>query len=63
MTYQELYDLIAKMTPRQRGMAVVTYSGDIDAAIPVIGTSLNTEYAMGDSLPGYPTTQTFLVLE
>jgi hypothetical protein len=51
------------MTPKQLAMEVVTYSGDIDNTIKVTGFSLNTAYEMGESIEGFPTTQTFLVLE
>lgn len=63
MTYLELRDYINGMTAKQMMMDVVTYSGDIDDTIKVIGTSLNTDEEMGDSMEGFATTQPFLVLE
>lgn len=62
ITYAELLERLNKMTPKQLAMEVQTYSGDIDDTIPVIGFSLNTDYEMGESLEGFPTTQTFLIL-
>lgn len=63
ITYAELLERLNKMTAKQLAQEVVTYSGDIDDTIKVIGFSLNTDYEMGESLEGFPTTQTFLVLE
>lgn len=63
ITYAELLERLNKMTPKQLAQEVVTYSGDIDDTIRVIGFSINTDYEMGESMPGFPTTQTFLVLE
>lgn len=63
MTYLELRDHINGMTAKQLMMEVVTYSGDIDDTIRVIGTSLNTDDDMGGALDCFVETQTFLVLE
>lgn len=63
ITYAELLERLNKMTAKQLAQEVVTYSGDIDDTIKVIGFSLNTDYEMGESLEGFPKTQTFLVLE
>ena len=63
ITYAELLERLNKMSPKQLSMEVVAYSGDIDNTLNVIGFSLNTDYEMGESIEGFPKTQTFLVLE
>ena len=63
MTYLELRDLLDGMSPTELAHEVVVYSGDIDDTIRVIGTSPNTDEAMGESMEGFATTQPFLVLE
>ena len=63
MTYQELKNILSTMDPEQLQQPVVTYSGDIDDTIRVIGTSVNSDEAMGESLDTYPQEQFFLVLE
>lgn len=63
ITYAELLERLNTMSAEQLAMNVVTYSGDIDDTIRVIGFSLNTDEEMGESMPGFDTTQTFLVLE
>ena len=63
MIYAELLDILKNMTPDQLADRVQTYSGDIDDTIKVIGTCPNDDYNMGESLPNFSTTQTFLILE
>ena len=63
MIYAELLEVLKNMTPDQLADTVQAYSGDIDDTIKVIGTSPNDDYNMGDSLPNFSTTQTFLILE
>ena len=63
MTYLELRDLLNSLTAQQLMQDVQTYSGDIDDTIRVIGTSVNNDADMGESLSGFSTTQLFLVLE
>lgn len=62
MTYLELGNIIAQMTQAQRCQPVITYAGDIDDTIRVIGVAENTDAQMGESLEHYPTNQLFLVL-
>ena len=63
MTYLELRDLLNAMSAKELMQPVVTYSGDIDDTIKVIGTSVNSDEEMGESMPTYPNDQFFLVLE
>ena len=63
MTYQQLKDILDTMDAEQLQQSVVTYSGDIDDTIRVIGTSFNSDDEMGESLDTYPQQQFFLVLE
>lgn len=63
MTYQQLKDILNTMDAEQLEQTVVTYSGDIDDTIRVIGTSINSDAEMGESLDTYPNDQFFLVLE
>ena len=63
MTYQQLKDILDTMDAEQLQQSVVTYSGDIDDTIRVIGTTVNSDAEMGESLDTYPQEQFFLVLE
>ena len=63
MTYLELRNLLNTMSAQELDQPVVTYSGDIDDTIRVIGTSLNTDEIMGEKMLGYPENQLFLDLE
>ena len=63
MTYQELLEELQQMTPDQLANTVHAYSGDIDEAIRVLGTSENSPADMGIPMPNFSTTQTFLILE
>ena len=62
MIYAELLEVLKQMTPDQLADTVQTYSGDIDDTIRVISTSTNSDAEMGESICGFSTTQTFLVL-
>jgi hypothetical protein len=61
MTYRELKAVLDSMTAEQLQMPATTYSGDIDEALPIFGTTINTDENMGDSLPGFDTNQIFLL--
>ena len=63
MTYQELLEELQQMTPDQLANTVHAYSGDIDEAIRVLGTSENSPADMGIPMPNFSTTQIFLILE
>jgi len=63
MTYLELRNLLNTMSAQELDQPVVTYSGDIDDTIRVIGTSLNTDEIMGEQMLDYPEHQMFLDLE
>lgn len=62
MLYRELRDLLNTLTEAELNQRVTTYSGDIDDTIAVIGTSVNTDEAMGESLEGFEQDQLLLVL-
>ena len=62
MTYQELLEELQQMTPDQLANTVHAYSGDIDEAIRVLGTSENSPADMGIPMPNFSTTQIFLIL-
>lgn len=62
MTYAELLEALKSMTPDQLALTVHAYSGDIDDTIPVVAVSENSDAEMGESICGFNTTQTFLVL-
>jgi len=63
MTYHELLEALQQMTPDQLANTVHAYSGDIDEAIRVLGTSENSPADMGIPMPNFSTTQIFLILE
>ena len=63
MIYAELLEVLKNMTPDQLADRVQTYSGDIDDTIRVVGVSENSDAEMGESIPNFSTTQTFLILE
>ena len=63
MTYLELRNLLNNMSEQELAQPVVTYSGQIDGTILVIGTSMNTDAIMGGKMPDYPEHQMFLELE
>ena len=63
MTYKQLLKVLKKMSDSQLEETVQAYSGDIDDTMRVIGTSVNTNEEMGESLVGFSTTQLFLILE
>ena len=63
MTYLQLKKLIDSMTPAQQRQKVTVYSGMIDEATPVHGFSDNSDEDMGTPLPGYRTSQVFLLIE
>jgi hypothetical protein len=63
MIYLELRDLLNSMSAKELMQPVVAYSGNIDDTIKVIGTSVNSNEDMGETLDTYPNNQVFLVLE
>ena len=63
MTYQELLEELQNMTAEQLADTVHAYSGDIDEAIRVLGTSENSPADMGIPMPNFSITQIFLILE
>jgi len=62
ITYQELKELIDTLTPEQLALPVMVYAGDVDDAMPVFGTSFNTEEEMGESMEGIPEIQPFMLI-
>ena len=62
MIYAELLEALKEMTPDQLADTVHVYSGDIDDTIRVLSISENTDEEMGLSMPGFSTTQVFLLL-
>jgi hypothetical protein len=62
MNYRELRDLLNTLTDAELDQNVITYSGDIDDTIAVIGTAVNTDEAMGEALEDFDTEQLLLVL-
>lgn len=63
ITYRELQAMLNTLTPQQLDQPVVTYSGDIDDTIQVIGFDVNSDEVMGESLDTFPETQMLLILE
>jgi hypothetical protein len=63
ITYRELQAMLNTLTPEQLDQSVVTYSGDIDDTISVIGFDVNSDEVMGESLDTFPATQMLLILE
>ena len=63
MIYAELLEVLKNMTPDQLADTVHAYSGDIDEAIRVLGTSENSPADMGIPMPNFSITQIFLILE
>lgn len=60
LTYRELRDLLTTLTEDQLAMPATVYAGDIDEAMPVFSTCVNTDEVMGLSLEGYSKDQLFL---
>ena len=50
MTYRDLLEFLNTMTEEELNMNVSVYSGDVDEAFPVFGTSRNTDEEMGEEL-------------
>jgi hypothetical protein len=63
ITYRELQAMLNTLTPEQLDQSVVTYSGDIDDTISVIGFDVNSDEVMGESLDTFSATQMLLILE
>jgi hypothetical protein len=62
ITYQELKEFIETLTPEQLALPAMVYAGDVDDAMPVFGTSFNSEEEMGESMEGIPAEQPFLLI-
>jgi len=60
ITYQELRDFLHTLTDEQLAQPATVYAGDVDDAIPVFGTCVNTDDEMGESMEGYSTDQVFM---
>jgi hypothetical protein len=60
ITYAELKDIINGLTPQQLRQPVMVYAADIDDAMPVFATCVNTDQVMGHSLDGLAKTQLLL---
>ena len=63
MTYLQLKKLIDSITPAQQRQKVTVYSGMIDEATTVHGSSETSDEARGTRLPGYRASQVFLLIE
>jgi hypothetical protein len=50
ITYAGLRAWIDTLTPEQLACNVSVYSGDVDEAFPVFGTTVNTDEEMGEEL-------------
>ena len=57
MNYRELRDLLNTLTDAELDQNVITYSGDIDDTIAVIGTAVNTDDVMGEDWEDFGTEQ------